>query len=239
MFVDGGSPATLARRAAPADGADLGALASRVRPTAASRTRLLPVAGPLVPLLPDGGLRRGSVVHCSGDGALSLTLAVVGAASAAGSWCGLVGVEDLGALAAAGYGVDLRRLVVVRAPGAQWAVAVGRLLEGVDVVAVEPPGRARPQAVRSLVARARRQGAVLVVVGPRSAWPDPADVHLVVGHPRWQGLDRGAGRLVGRRVRVETHGRGVASRPVAHDLWLPTDSGRVAPWTDDRPAAGT
>ena len=146
MFVDGGSPATLDRRLAPAGGGGLGALASRVRPTAASRTRLLPVPGPLVPLMPDGGLRRGSVVHCTGEGALSLMLAVVGAASAAGSWCGLVGVEDLGALAAAGYGVDLRRLVVVRAPAAQWAVAAGRLLEGFDVVAVEPPGRARPQA---------------------------------------------------------------------------------------------
>ncbi len=238
MFVDGGSPATLDRRLAPAGGGGLGALASRVRPTAASRTRLLPVPGPLVPLMPDGGLRRGTVVHCTGEGALSLTLAVLGAASAAGSWCGLVGVEDLGALAAAGYGVDLRRLVVVRAPAAQWAVAAGRLLEGFDVVTVEPPGRARPQAARSLVARARRQGAVLVVVGGRSSWPDPADVRLEVGHPRWHGLDRGAGRLAGRRVTVEAHGRGVASRPVVRELWLPTAAGRVAPWPEDRPRAG-
>jgi hypothetical protein len=237
MFVDGGSPTTLDRRSPPG-GDGLGALASRVRPTAASRTRLLPVAGPLVPLLPDGGLRRGSVVHCSGEGALSLALAVLGAASAAGSWCGLVGVEDLGALAAAGYGIDLQRLVVVRAPAAQWAVAAGRLLEGFDVVTVEPPGRGRPQAVRSLVARARRQGAVLVVVGERSCWPDPTDVHLEVRHPCWHGLGRGAGRLEGRRVTVEAHGRGVASRAVVRQLWLPATDGQVALWTsDDRPRA--
>jgi hypothetical protein len=165
-------------------------------------------------------------------------MAVVGAASAAGSWCGVVGVDDLGALAAAGYGVDLRRLVVVRAPAAQWAVAASRLVEGLDVVAVEPPGRARPQAVRSLVARARRQGAVLVVVGPRSAWPDPADVDLEVRHPCWHGLDRGAGRLVGRRVTVEAHGRGVASRPVVREMWLPTAHGHVAPWTGGQPPVG-
>jgi hypothetical protein len=239
MFVKEGSPVSVVRRPGAAGGPELGALAERVRPTAASRTRLLPIPGPLVPLMPDGGLRRGSVVHCTGEGALSLTLAVLGAASAAGSWCGLVGVGDLGALAAAGYGVDLHRLAVVRAPAAQWAASVARLLEGFDVVAVEPPGRARPQAVRSLVARARRQGAVLVVVGTRSCWPDPADVRLEVHHPRWHGLDRGAGRLEGRRVTVEAHGRGVASRPVARELWLPTDAGRVAPWPSEvRPPAG-
>jgi len=79
------------------------------------------------------------------------------------------------------------------------------------------------------VARARRQGAVLVVVGGRSSWPDPADVRLEVGHPRWHGLDRGAGRLEARRVMVEVHGRGVASRPVRRELWLPTAAGGVAP----------
>lgn len=236
MFAKEGSLLSARRRPSPGRAA-LGELAERVRPTAASRTRLLAVPGPLVPLMPDGGLRRGSVVHCTGEGALSLTLAVLGAASAAGSWCGLVGVEDLGALAAAGYGVDLRRLAVVRAPAAQWAAAAGRLVEGLDVVTVQPPGRARPQAVRSLVARARQRGAVLVVVGARPCWPDPADLRLEIRHPRWHGLDRGAGRLQGRRVTVEAQGRGVASRPVVRELWLPTAAGRVASWpSPDGPA---
>jgi hypothetical protein len=208
--------------------AGLGILADRVRPTAAGRTRLLPVPAPLVPLMPDGGLRRGSVVHCTGDGALSLVLAVIGGASAAGSWCGLVGVDDLGGLAAAGYGVDLHRLAVVRTSPAQWAPAAGRLVDGLDVVVVQPPGRARPPAVRVLVARARQRGAVLVVLGPPSCWPDPVDVRLRVGDVRWHGLDRGAGCLRARRATVEARGRGVASRPVRRELWLPTTTGCVA-----------
>ena len=75
--------------------------------TAASQTRLLPVAGPLAPLLPDGGLRRGSVVQCDGAGSRRLALALVAEASAAGSWCVFVGATDLGALSAAEHGVAL------------------------------------------------------------------------------------------------------------------------------------
>lgn len=205
----------------------LDVLAGRVRPTAASRTRLLPVHPPLVPLLPDGGLRRGSVVHCTGLGALSLMLAVAGGPSAAGSWCGTVGVDDLGALAAAGYGVDLRRLAVVHVPPAEWAPAAGHLLDGFDVVVVQPPGRARPPAARQLVARARQRGAVLLVLGPPSSWPEAVDVLLEVGDLRWRGLDQGAGHLGPRRVVVEARGRGVASRPVCRELWLPTATGGV------------
>jgi hypothetical protein len=205
----------------------LDVLAGRVRPTAASRTRLLPVHPPLVPLLPDGGLRRGSVVHCTGQGALSLLLAVVGAPSAAGSWCAMVGVDDLGALAAAGYGVDLHRLAVVHAGPAQWAQVAGRLLHGLDVVVVEPPGRARPPAARQLLARARERGAVLLVLGSPSCWPAPVDVVLQVGGSWWRGLGRGAGHLGPRRVVVEARGRGVASRPVRRELWLPTADGGV------------
>lgn len=205
----------------------LDVLAARVRPTTASRTRLLPVHPPLVPLLPDGGLRRGSVVHCAGGGALSLVLAVVGEASAAGSWCGTVGVDDLGALAAAGYGVDLHRLAVVRTAPAHWVPAAGCLLDGLDLVVVQPPGRARLRAARQLVARARRRGAVLLVLGPASCWPEPVDVLLRAGGGRWDGLDRGAGHLGPRRVAVEAHGRGMASRPVRRELWLPTATGGV------------
>ncbi|HEX3946491.1 MAG TPA: hypothetical protein VHW47_02250, partial [Acidimicrobiales bacterium] len=152
-------------RRRPGDPTTLGELAERVRPTTASRTRLLPVSEALGALLPGGGLRRGSVVRCSGPGSLSLALAMVSGASAAGSWCGLVGVDDVGVLAAAGYGVDLRRLAVARVPPAHWAVAAGQLLDGLDVVVVRPPGQSRPPVVRSLVARARERQAVMVVLG--------------------------------------------------------------------------
>jgi hypothetical protein len=228
MFGSSGTASLRPTRVRPGDPATLGELAERVRPTTASRTRLLPVPAALAALLPDGGLRRGSVVRCSGGGALSLALAAVGAASAAGSWCGLVGVDDIGALAAAGYGVDLHRLAVVRAPAAQWAVAAGRLLDGLDVVVVRPPGRPRPPVVRSLAARARDRRAVLIVLGGRACWPEPTDVGLCVADERWHGLDRGAGRLHARRVTVVADGRGPAARPIRRELWLPTATGQVA-----------
>ncbi|CAA9257662.1 MAG: hypothetical protein AVDCRST_MAG54-2310, partial [uncultured Actinomycetospora sp.] len=46
---------------------------------------VLPVAGALAGLLPDGGLRRGSTVAVCGS--TSLLLALLAEASRAGSWC--------------------------------------------------------------------------------------------------------------------------------------------------------
>jgi hypothetical protein len=204
----------------------LQALAERVRPTAASGTRLLPVLPAIGALLPDGGLRRGTVVRCTGPGALSLALAVSAGPSAAGSWCGLVGVDDAGVLAAAGFGVDLDRLVVVRGAPAQWALSVGTLLDGVDLVVAAPPARPRPAAVRALAARARERGGSVLVVERRAACP--ADLELAVTEARWHGLAECAGRLQARRVTVVAHGRGSAVRPVAQELWLPTATGKVA-----------
>ena len=231
MFVTGTSTGggVGLRGAGPAG--SLAALAQRVRPPAAARTRLLPVAAPLVPLLPDGGLRRGTVVECTGEAALSLVLALAGRASAAGSWCGTVGIDDPGVVAAAGYGVDPGRLVVVRAAPATWALAAAELMGGLDLVVVRPPARARPGVVRRLADRARHhQGVLLVLGGPPgpSGWPGPRDVHLRVADPRWHGLDRGAGRLRARRVAVVALGHGAAVRPVERELWLPTATGGVA-----------
>jgi hypothetical protein len=204
----------------------LDALAERVRPTTASRTRLLAVPGAVAALLPDGGLRRGAAVRCTGEGALALVLALAGGPSAAGSWCGLVGLDDVGVVAAAGYGVDLRRLVVVRGPAAQWAVAAGGLIDGLDLVVVAPPAHAKPSLARNLVARARDRGTVLLVLEGGSSWP--VDVELAVTDPRWHGLAEGAGRLQARRVTVVARGRGAAARPVRRELWLPAATGAVA-----------
>jgi len=201
-------------------------LAERVRPTAASRTRLLPVFPAIAELLPDGGLRRGTLVRCTGPGALSLALAVCAGPSSGGSWCGLVGVDDAGVLAAAGFGVDLERLVVVRGAPAQWALAAGTLVDGLDLVVAAPPPHPRPAAVRALAARARDRGAAVLVV-ERSAL-SPVDLELAVTEARWHGLAQGGGRLQARRVTVIAQGRGSAGRPVAQELWLPTATGKVA-----------
>lgn len=208
----------------------LDVLAARVRPTAASRTRLLPVLPAIAALLPEGALRRGTVVRCTSvgaaPGALSLALAVAAGPSAAGSWCGLVGVDDAGALCAAGFGVDLDRLVVVRSTSAEWAVAAGILLDGLDVVVIAAPPHPRPAAVRTLGARARDRGAVVLVVEDRPAWP--VDLELAVQDAQWHGLAQGAGRLQARRVMVVASGRGSAVRPLRQELWLPTATGKVA-----------
>ncbi len=204
----------------------LQALAERVRPVAASRTRLLPVLPPIAALLPDGGLRRGSVVRCTGEAASSLAMAVAAGPSAAGSWCATVGTEEMGVLAAAGYGLDLERLVVVRAAPGEWAVATAVLVDGIDLVVLAPPRRARSAAARTLVARARERGAVLLVVEERPG-PFPAELELVVEAAQWQGLAEGAGRLRSRRVTVVARGRGSAARPVRQELWLPAATGKV------------
>jgi mRNA-degrading endonuclease toxin of MazEF toxin-antitoxin module len=158
-----------------------------------------------------------------------LALALIGRISGTGSWCGLVGVGDVGALAMVGYGVDLDRLAVIHAPPVPWTQVVGMLLDGMDVVVANSSGRPRPAAARQLVARARHRHAVLVVVGTSPAWPAPADVHLRVTDGRWQGLGRGFGSLQARRVSVVVQGHGSGARPVERELWLPDAAGRVAP----------
>ncbi len=201
-------------------------LAQQVRPTAASKTRLLPVLPAIAALLPDGGLRRGTAVRCRGCGAPSLALAVAAGPSAAGSWCGTVGLDEVGVLAAAGYGVDLERLVVVRAAAAEWAVAAAVLLDGIDLVVLAPPRHARSAASRTIAARARDRGAVLLVVEERPSFP--AELELAVETAQWHGLAEGAGRLQSRRVTVVARGRGSAVRPVRQELWLPAATGKVA-----------
>ncbi len=93
------------------DLASLALLAERARPVSSSQARVLPVAPPLDALLPDASLRRGTTIVVNGpgrgpdaeqtaDGSVSVALALVSAASGAGSWCALVGLDGLGAVAA-------------------------------------------------------------------------------------------------------------------------------------------
>ena len=177
-----------------------------------ARDRTLPLAPSLVPLFPDGALRKGSTVAIGRGtvpGATSLALALLSGPSAAGSWCVMVGTPDIGFVAAAQFGADLERLVVVPSPGAKWPLVTAALLEGLDVVFLRPPGEVRHADASRLQARARERGAVLVVLGP--SWPG-ADVRLAVVAARWLGLQDGYGHLWGREVEVAASGRGAASR---------------------------
>jgi hypothetical protein len=179
----------------------------------------LPVAAALTAVLPDG-LRRGSTIGVTGS--ISLLLALLGAASADGAWCALVGFPLISAEAAREYGIELSRLAIVPAPGAGWTTAVGALLDAVDVVAARPP-RLIPGDVRRLAARARSRDAVLMSYGE---WPG-ADVRLQARSSEWTGIGPGTGRLRARRVDVEASGRGSAARPRSARLWLPASGGGI------------
>ncbi len=206
--------------------ARLAAIDDRVRPVTLAEHHTLAVLDPLAPLLPGGGLRRGTVVAVGGGAATSLALALVAEASGQGSWVAAVGLPRLGLVAAAELGVALDRLAVVSTPDpGRWASVVAALVDAVDLVLVGP-ARVRPGDARRLAARARERGSVLLPVGVD--WPEAPDVVVSSGAGRWEGLGQGHGHLRARRVRVTATGRREAARPRAAELWLPAVDGTVA-----------
>jgi hypothetical protein len=203
------------------------ALAELVRPAGETDApgvhRMLPVVPELSALLPGHGLRRGSTVAVAtgraapAGGGTSLLLALLSEASRSGSWCAVVGVPTLGALAAAESGIALDRLALVPDPGPDWPTVVAALIDGVDVVVAAVPGAIAGTIAARLVARARQRGSVLV---PFGRW-DGADVTLQVTDGRWEGLTAGRGRLRRREVTVRARGRGAAARPKEVTMWMP------------------
>jgi hypothetical protein len=203
------------------------ALAELVRPAGGADEfgvhRVLPVLPELSGLLPGRGLRRGSTVAVAtgsaapGSGGTSLLLALLAAASRAGSWCAVVGVPALGVLAAAESGIALERLALVPNPGPEWPTVVAALIDGVDVVVTAVPGPVSASIASRLAARARQRGCVLV---PFGRW-DGADVTLQVMRGMWEGLGAGHGRLRRREVTITARGRGAAARPREITLWMP------------------
>lgn len=246
MFDHGGmrsgaAPSSSTPDPAPTAGATaLDALAERLRPLALRRDDHLPVLPALTRLLPGEGLRRGTTVSVAGDaggGATSLALALVAAASTAGSWVAAVGLPSLGLVAADELGVALERLVLVAAPERrQWGSVTAALVDGFDCVVVAAHRGVPATSARRLVARVRERGAVLVTLG--GGWPEPAAVQLRVVRTRWEGIEPGHGHLRARKVRVAVDGRGDAARPRTVDLWLPAATGGVLvaePAAADRP----
>lgn len=208
-------------------------LGDRVRPLAGAEERLLPVPEPLRPLLPSGGLRRGSTAATTGHGAASLALALAGPSTGTGGWIAAVGLPALGWLAAAELGVDLGRVVLVAEPPAdQWPTAVAALLDAVDLVLVRPPRAQSPSLARRLLSRARERGSVLLQVGGDPTHLGGAPDLLVRGvASSWVGIGRGHGQghLRGRKVEVEVSGRRSADRARRASLWLPVPQGGLAP----------
>lgn len=166
---------------------------------------VLAVPEPLADVLPSGGLPRGGVVSLVGDsGSTSLLFSLLAAPSNA--WSAVVGMPNLGLLAAAEQGVDLDRLVLIPDPGLDVLQVLSVLADGVDIIAAVPPKVLPPARLRVLGARLRQSGAVLLVAG---SWPG-AELVLRSRVENWTGIGRGHGRLRDRELVVEVGGRGAA-----------------------------
>lgn len=185
--------------------------------------RTLPVRAELAALLPQRGLRRGSTVVVRGS--TTVLLALLAAATAHGAWAAVVGMPDLGLVAAAELGVAVHRLALVPRPGAEFGAVVAALLDGVDLVAVAPDARVdRTALARRLSARARHRGSVLLPIG---SWPT-ADLEITGGESTWSGVAQdGSGHLTGRILNVTVRGRGAAVRPARGQIHLPTPPGKA------------
>jgi hypothetical protein len=210
--------------------------ASAARP-APGLAATLPVLPALRGLLPRGGLTRGSVVAVAEFGLLCLALAA--AASADGAWCGIAGIPEAGVLAAAAFGLDAGRTLLVPEPGPSWPQVAASLLDGCELVLLRPPAPAPGQLRRRLEATLRRDRGVLLVAGD---WPG-AQLRLRVASQRWTGLGDGHGRLRACRAEVVADGRGEAALTRTSWLWLPAEDGGVAAAEPPdlpagRPAAG-
>jgi hypothetical protein len=84
--------------------------------------RVIQMPPPLCDMLPGRGLRRGSTVAVRGS--TSMLLAMAAAATRAGCWCAVVGMPNLGLVAADELNVDLERLALVPTPvriGPKWS----------------------------------------------------------------------------------------------------------------------
>lgn len=223
-------PETLER---PGSNADVvRELQARIRSMQRNRldTRAIPTHPALADLLPGGALEAGGVYQVQHS--TSLALGLLQGPSAAGAWCAVVGMPDLGVEAAEGLGLDLERLVLVPRPGRQWLSVVSALVDVVSVVLVRPPAaeqrdgapRIGATAAEKLASRLRQREAVLVAMGD---WPR-VDASLSITSSDWAGIGAGFGHLAARQVTVGSASRAWAGRTKSRRVWLPGPDERIA-----------
>ena len=191
-------------------------LQDRIRQMQGTRleTRSLPTHPAIASLLPGGALQQGGAY--SVERSSTLIMALLAGPSAAGSWCGVVGMPEFGVEAAAGYGIDLERLVLVPHPGDQWLQVTAAIADVMTVVVTRPPKQASDGQVARLAARLRQRGATLIVLG---AWPQ-TEAMLSITDSNWSGIGHGHGHLTAREVTVTVSTR-TNGRPRSARLWLP------------------
>lgn len=166
-----------------------------------SDSPVVPIPSALRGLLPGEGLQTGSVYSLSPSP--SLVCALLSTASQRGSWCAVIGMPTLGLEAAAGFGIDLERLILVPDPGERWLAVTSALAEVVPLIAVHPGSRILGAEAARLQARLRERGSTLLVTGP---WPQ-SEGRLRIHDPQWQGIGEGWGLLSERVVTVTAQSR--------------------------------
>lgn len=181
----------------------------------------------LAPLFPAGGLRAGATYAVAGSAALATAL--LAGASASGGWCGVVGVPELGAEAAAATGIELERTVLVPEPAEHWVAVVAALIDVLSVVVLRPPGRVADGDVARLSARLRQHGTTLLALGD---WPR-AEARLSLATSRWLGLGDGYGHLSARQVTARADLRTGGHREAR--LWLPGPDSRIRAAAEPEP----
>ncbi len=163
-------------------------------------------------------------MRCSGDAGLSLALSLCSLATQQGSWLGVVGVDHLGLLAAVEHGVALERTVLVHPPktSREWSITVAAAIEGLDLLIVAVPERLSVNDARRVQTRLQSRRAVMIIVentvlsqsrsmhSSNESQQFLADVVLDTKTKSWSGVDRGAGYLQHRDVRIRVSGRRVA-----------------------------
>ena len=174
-------------------------------------TALLDRPSPVPPVV-SIALEPGRVLGLVGSPGLGLTrlgLSMLTEPSRSGT----VAVVDvrgwLSPLAAWEVGVDPDRLVTVRCPDRRvWVQVTAALLEGLPAVYAELPRGIRDADLRRLGALVRRRRSVLVLRCmhdrvPSGVFHQRIDAEAV----RWDGVDRGHGRLGARSLTVRTSGK--------------------------------
>lgn len=168
---------------------------------------------PIPPLLADvlpGALPRGTVAVLTG--ARSLPLSMVAAVTAAGQNAAIVGLPDIGLLAAVEMGADLSRVAVIPDPGTDPVEVAAVLIDGMDLIVLGLGGRSVPLTrARAVVARAQHKGCTLLVTD--GDWQG-ASMRLearVCGYETTAGDPNvpGFGRISRVRLNVSARGRAI------------------------------
>ena len=206
-------------------------------PAGAAHERRLPVEEALSPLLPGGSIRRSTIIAVHGHGSVTLAVALAAEASRQGSWVAAVGMADLGVVALAERGIDLRRWALVDLPvttrgGSLATDVLGAVVGGFDLVLLGSAIRLGNTSARRLLGRMREHGTSLIcalgnAVSGNIATGLQPEVSMTIEQTLWTGIDDGHGRLLARQAEVTAGGRGAASRRYRMLMWLPSADGQV------------